>query len=454
MKNSAAIQSGFQAEHFLARASRARVHKADALLERFSPVAPGPSTGDHLVGSPASEHRIQVVLGSPAGRARGRTKHRDARRTKCITSGESARGVMGSGNGVLIPLTRDATSENFTAISLTDGRGEARNLRHGVDICLTISGARVLTMSTPWRASYLPDVRDELIAEQNSLEARTGLDPALTRALEEHVMRNGPEVTERERRIVAGLQQGRDFQTKIQLGELYWVTGPMTSLAQEASVTMPPFVVDHEMPCPSGLIAYADGLPPLPHPGGQDGTTRVRLMTWVRTGDRVAVQTYADGTDAPVDARRRWQSVGIGALRWYTVATTDLTVGQEVDEEHLTPTERACVFLLATTWHLMQMPTLAEVRTRQAGSDKKGRRPRGRTPVQLVDLRRLAERNVEADESGRHYTHRFVVRGHWRRQPHGPGRNQIRLQFIEPHIKGPSGAPLLTTREHVNVWRR
>ena len=245
---------------------------------------------------------------------------------------------MGSGNGVLIPLTRDATSENFTAISLTDGRGEARNLRHGVDICLTISGARVLTMSTPWRASYLPDVRDELIAEQNSLEARTGLDPALTRALEEHVMRNGPEVTERERRIVAGLQQGRDFQTKIQLGELYWVTGPMTSLAQEASVTMPPFVVDHEMPCPSGLIAYADGLPPLPHPGGQDGTTRVRLMTWVRTGDRVAVQTYADGTDAPVDARRRWQSVGIGALRWYTVATTDLTVGQEVDEEHLTPT--------------------------------------------------------------------------------------------------------------------
>ena len=112
--------------------------------------------------------------------------------------------------------------------------------------------------------------------------------------------------------------------------------------------------------------------------------------------------------DAPVDARRRWQSVGIGALRWYTVATTDLTVGQEVDEEHLTPTERACVFLLAATWHLMQMPTLAEVRTRQAGSDKKGRRPRGRTPVQLV----------------------------------------------EPHIKGPSGAPLLTTREHVNVWRR
>ncbi len=58
-------------------------------------------------------------------------------------------------------------------------------------------------MSTPWRASYLPDVRDELITEQNSLEGRTGLDPAIVRALEEHVMRGGPDVTERERRIVA-----------------------------------------------------------------------------------------------------------------------------------------------------------------------------------------------------------------------------------------------------------
>ena len=81
-------------------------------------------------------------------------------------------------------------------------------------------------------------------------------------------------------------------------------------------------------------------------------------------------------------------------------------------------------------------------------------RSRGRTPIQLIDLRRLVERHADADETGRHYTHRFVVRGHWRSQPHGPGRSQIRLQFIEPHIKGPAGAQLLTTREHVNVWRR
>ncbi len=155
---------------------------------------------------------------------------------------------------------------------------------------------------------------------------------------------------------MTGIQERRDVQTKIQLGELYWVTGPMTTLALEASATMPPFVVDEEMPCPRGLIAYAHGLPALPHPGGQEGVMRVRLMTWFRSGGQVVVQTFAAGTDAPDDARRRWQAAGIGALRWYTVATTDLTVGQEVDEERLTPTERACVFLLGATWGTLKCP--------------------------------------------------------------------------------------------------
>lgn len=72
-------------------------------------------------------------------------------------------------------------------------------------------------MSTPWRASYLPTIRDEMIAEQNSLERRAGLDPAILRSLEEHVLRAGPDVTERERRIVAEMQENRDVQTKVQL---------------------------------------------------------------------------------------------------------------------------------------------------------------------------------------------------------------------------------------------
>ena len=77
--------------HFLARAARARVRRADALLERFSHVAPGPTSGDHLsAGRRASSgSRRRSGLQIPLGPARGTTKHRDATRTKCITSANS-----------------------------------------------------------------------------------------------------------------------------------------------------------------------------------------------------------------------------------------------------------------------------------------------------------------------------------------------------------------------------
>lgn len=55
--------------HFLARAARARVRRADALLERFSHVAPGPTSGDHLSAGRRASSGIQAALWSanPAG---------------------------------------------------------------------------------------------------------------------------------------------------------------------------------------------------------------------------------------------------------------------------------------------------------------------------------------------------------------------------------------------------
>jgi len=38
---------------------------------------------------------------------------------------------------------------------------------------------------------------------------------------------------------------------------------------------------------------------------------------------------------------------------------------------------------------------------------------------------------------------RFMVRGHWRHQPHGPGASQRRLIWIRPHYKGPDIADLI-----------
>lgn len=86
--------------------------------------------------------------------------------------------------------------------------------------------------------------------------------------------------------------------------------------------------------------------------------------------------------------------------------------------------------------------------------------PRSGHGVTLVDLRRAAVDHTidttgdgSGTGNGREYRHRWVVRGHWRQQPHGPQRSQRRPVWIESHLKGPAGGPLLAT-DQVRVWRR
>lgn len=39
---------------------------------------------------------------------------------------------------------------------------------------------------------------------------------------------------------------------------------------------------------------------------------------------------------------------------------------------------------------------------------------------------------------------RFIVRGHWKQQAHGPGRADRKLIFVEPYWKGPADTPVVT----------
>lgn len=74
--------------------------------------------------------------------------------------------------------------------------------------------------------------------------------------------------------------------------------------------------------------------------------------------------------------------------------------------------------------------------------------------VKLVTLRRLTYTDSSDDSEARQYTHRWIVNGHWRNQPYGPGRTQRRLTYIAPHIKGPADAPLKEYEHTVNVFSR
>jgi hypothetical protein len=55
------------------------------------------------------------------------------------------------------------------------------------------------------------------------------------------------------------------------------------------------------------------------------------------------------------------------------------------------------------------------------------------------------ERHVE-------WTHRWIVKGHWRQQAYGPKRQFRRPVYISSHIKGPDDLPLIE-QDVVKVWK-
>lgn len=62
--------------------------------------------------------------------------------------------------------------------------------------------------------------------------------------------------------------------------------------------------------------------------------------------------------------------------------------------------------------------------------------------VTVIQLRRT-EAHREPGESLVAWSHRWVVRGHWRWQRVGPGRAERVRIWIAPHVKGPEGMPLV-----------
>lgn len=115
--------------------------------------------------------------------------------------------------------------------------------------------------------------------------------------------------------------------------------------------------------------------------------------------------------------------------------------------------------VLAALWTLVHQEGIAS-RVVHEGARATRRRmeraglPREASQVQVVTLRRLHHSApAEGEPQGREYSHRWLVQGHWRWQPCGPGRTQRRLTFVRPHVKGPDDKPLVV-RERVNAWVR
>ena len=113
---------------------------------------------------------------------------------------------------------------------------------------------------------------------------------------------------------------------------------------------------------------------------------------------------------------------------------------------------------LITTWLLSDQPTVA-TRTTERSDVRRAWVPKQQaTPseITVATLRRINRDSDESTTSGGErgpYSHRFLVRGHWRNQVCGPRRTMRKPTWVVPYVKGPEDAPF-QAKDKINVWRR
>ena len=99
--------------------------------------------------------------------------------------------------------------------------------------------------------------------------------------------------------------------------------------------------------------------------------------------------------------------------------------------------------LVQALWTVMNQP-IADLREEHPDRATKRRMERMKIPpaITVITLRRPANPHRHDEEGHVEWQHHWVVRGHPRWQPYGEGRQERRLIWIAPHMKGNLDAPL------------
>lgn len=197
------------------------------------------------------------------------------------------------------------------------------------------------------------------------------------------------------------------------------------------------------------------------------GTQPGMAVYWFNDAQRSPdAYTQAIAADWTPDVERRlrelmgrWSFIGADVIQdgkelgpAYTPLTTTEHLGILADGDQPVPHTNTHRYLHALFLLLNQTVTVAEEehvrRTALRGAWRRNLPGR----VTVIKLRRAEHQRGEG-ESLTHWSHRWVVRGHWRWQRCGVGSAERRRIWIHPHVKGPEGLPLVQSEKVYSLDR-
>lgn len=296
------------------------------------------------------------------------------------------------------------------------------------------------------------------------------------------------------RKDLDGAEWADDMLRTLRLCENFYVDPRMHTLITAASESMPSEVLRHEdLPNDYGYLYIPGGIG---HMDIRARPLKVNAIIWHRVADRVEIVWLTDKYD-PEDAMNAEFGEHFAAQNMPRMTPSHVTtmfIGKELPKtfgpDFLVPPEmkiqiardpktgqfgwivpegyedlaekfnftvrkdNLCKWLL-TTWRLMQQ-TIVDVREEEPNRQFKRQMMRKNRPDQKVSVIALRHQKKSSDgQSDIEWTHRWLVRGHWRNQPYkgSDGQTEYRYIWIHPYIKGDESLPLLI-REHVNALVR
>ncbi|MFI9331984.1 hypothetical protein ACIGZJ_31135 [Kitasatospora sp. NPDC052868] len=298
--------------------------------------------------------------------------------------------------------------------------------------------------------------------------------------------RHPPDIAAQERAAT------REWAHALRVADLYYIAADMTRLAVNAGHALPSYRLHPEdLPSRNGLLVWEEPAADS-YDGGEYTGAPITAATWATAGNGISVRTWATRenwirymaagderaglralTTAEVRALRRRHPQPIVSMHvsylpfgripgWLAHAPGDTSTMSLVELEsranalgQLEHAERA----LIVTWLLMGQ-TLVSTDEQHAAKTSMKRiariDPTLLTAVRYVRLRHQGipgQDRATEDGNGPVRHHRWIVRGHWRNQYY-PSRKTHRPIWIDDHLKGPDGAPILDPDKLVHVLRR